>query len=166
MKALQRKKKIVFALSLILTIGFPLGILGIIFGAEKDVVFLLVLGIIFTVLGFYGMPFAWLSYAGLKKYVILNYAVSQDGLRKISDIALQTGCDEKTALNNVNTAISKRYLLGYRLSADKTFLEKIWNDDGDRERTIPISCASCGAKTMVKETDMRCPYCGTVNERG
>ena len=68
MNKLNKSIKTLFFISLGLSIGFPLGIICIVFGATKGLIPLLVLGIILTVAGFYVMPLLWMKYADKRQY--------------------------------------------------------------------------------------------------
>ena len=107
---------------------------------------------------------AWVSFGNYKKYVVLGLIVEHDGLRKLSDIYSQLGVDEKVGREIVNTAISQRYLTGYRISDDGLSLCGIEKAGKDEEKTYVVKCPSCGATSSVTKSDPRCPYCGAPLE--
>ncbi len=84
MQKLNKSIRLYFWFLLVLSVGFPAGILGIIFGATKDLIALLVAGIVFTVLGFYLMPILWLKYAERRQDRGLYCMIVQDGILTVA----------------------------------------------------------------------------------
>ena len=162
MTDIEKKRKRLFTAALLLSIGFPAGILGIIFGAVEGITVLLVAGIILTVAGFYVMPMLWVQYGETRIYLSLNYAIKRDGLRKISEIAAQLGVNEARAKELIEKSFANRYIEGFKFSEDGTAIEEIISKERAAEELIPAKCASCGATAMVSRADPRCPYCGSV----
>lgn len=164
MKNVTKKRRIALITAVLLSVALPVGIFFIIFGASKSVLPVMWLGIFLTVAGFYGCPMAWISFGNYKKYVVLGLIVEHDGLRKLSVIYSQLGADEKAGREIVNTAISQRYLTGYRISDDGLSLCEIEKTEKDKEKTYVVKCPSCGATSSVAKSDPRCPYCGAPLE--
>ena len=162
MDNIRKRKKTLLIVSVLLSIGLPAGVLCIIFGATKSIVFLLVAGIILTVAGFYVMPIMWVKFGEARTYELLCMTVMRDGLRKIKDIAAQMGITEERAAALIKTSLFNRYLEGFMFSEDGTALIEIEAPENP-DATIYIKCQSCGASATVKKSDPRCPYCGSVN---
>ncbi len=161
MKKITKICKIIFALALALSIGFPCGILGIIFGASKHITVLLVLGIIFTVLGFYVMPILWVMYGTLRGDMGLLLMIEADGLHTVFDIANQTGYAIKDVRDRINKLIRKRWLTGYTFTDDE--LVPIGGRPTREKKSYPAkACPRCGAQLPHDGEKYKCEYCGFV----
>lgn len=162
---LDKKRNGLLTAAILLTAGFPAGILMIIFGATKSITFLLVAGIILTVAGFYVMPMLWVKYGDTKIYSVLRSAVVSDELYSVKDIASRLGVKEERALQVIKTSLANRYIEGFKLNDDQTALVELVKKEKPKEnKTVQFKCSSCGASCTVPETDRRCPYCGSVKE--
>lgn len=159
-KVLKKHKRLLLA-SILFTIALPVGIFCIIFGAIKGITALLIVGIILTVCGFYGTPVLWIKASDTKAYVNLCYVIEKDKLMAISAIATQIGSTEENCKTKIKTAISLRYLEGYRIDDDEKNIVPLKEQE---EKTIAIKCPSCGAKSMIKESNPFCPYCNSPIE--
>lgn len=159
-KLVERKKLRLLIISLALTAAFVAGVFFVIFGGIKGITFLLVLGIVCAVAGFYCTPIAWVKYVEAKKYVALEYAIVTDGLRRIKDIAWRVGADEVATRKAIAYALENRYITGLKLDADSDSLVDIGKKTGGG-KTVCVKCEACGAIAEVAVTDLRCPYCGS-----
>lgn len=164
MENIKKKRRVALIAAVILTAALPVGIVFIITGASKSQLPVMWSGIFMTVVGFYGAPIAWVTFGGYKKYVTLGLVVEHDGLRKLSDIYSQLNVNEETGRNIINTALSERYITGYRISDDGIMLEEIEKIEKDKEKTYVVKCPSCGATSSVKKSEPNCPYCGAPLE--
>ncbi|MFR3346866.1 MAG: hypothetical protein ACLTSK_02445 [Christensenellales bacterium] len=63
MERLKKRQAKVLTAAVVMSVLFVVGIPAIILGATNEIWALMILGIIFTVAGFYGMPLVWVSYA-------------------------------------------------------------------------------------------------------
>ena len=153
MKSLNKSINIYTTLAIILSVGFPCGIVGIVFGATRHITALLVVGIVFTVLGFYVAPTLWPKRSELKFLKLLLISIENDKLLSVSELAGQYNKKEEEIVRNINVLIEKRYLTGY-LFKDKKVLEP-----NDRQKALTKSkCPNCGA--VISEEDNACQYCG------
>lgn len=110
MKKLKQSHTKTLIFALLLSIGFVLGILGIIFGAVNGMTWLLVIGIIATVMGFYGAPLVWIRYGEQSSYLAVLECIEIDNIFVLDDIANNLGKKPREILGRVNYLISKRYL--------------------------------------------------------
>ena len=62
-KRFKVKKQRAFGVAMFLTVGLIAGIPMIVLGAVNDITAVMVIGIILTVLGFYGTPVAWVQHS-------------------------------------------------------------------------------------------------------
>lgn len=156
MKRLKQSHTKTLIFALLLSIGFVLGILGIIFGAVNGMTWLLVIGIIATVMGFYGAPLVWIRYGEQSSYLAVLECIEIDNIFVLDDIANNLGKKPREILGRVNYLISKRYLTGYLL-VDQKYLKPI---EENKEVVVTHKCPYCGATLSVGENISSCEYCG------
>ncbi len=133
---------------------FVFGILGIIFGATKGITFLLVVGIVGVVLGFYGTPIAFVKYVEQKTNIAVLDCIINDNLLNINSIASSIGQKPKAVLSTINFLITNRYLKGYLIEGE--VLKPIQN----QETVITHKCPYCGATLALDKEISACEYCG------
>ena len=143
-------------ISIILSVGFVGGVLAIIFGATKGVTILLVIGIIATVLGFYGSPILWIKYGEQFSYIAVLDCIVSDNLLDIDSIATSLGKMPQEVLRIVNYLVTKRYLKGYYVENGK--LKPIENEVEDV--VVTHKCPNCGATIDTSGQYAVCEYCG------
>ncbi len=146
-------------LAIILSVFFVLGIPIIIVSAISGSVLPLVLGILFTVFGFYGMPFAWISFGNLKNLRRVVDAVMEEHLTTNKEVAQQLQISEKVAKESITKAINKRYITGFIYDGEA--LKPNENSAPKKKVVLATNnCLRCGAPIEIGENNMRCPYCG------
>ena len=150
--------------AILLSVGFPCGIVMIVIGAKSDT-FTLVSGIVLTVAGFYVMPMLWVAYGNTAKYAKIAKVVEKNNIYNISDLSQQIGVKSENGLEIVREAIARGYLTGYRVKNNNE-LELIDNVKQLKTDYKTVKCSACGATYSYKRTDKNavCPYCGTHNE--
>ncbi len=166
MNAINKALRGSFALSMILTVmlaaGIPLipvgfAVVGGGFGTALGVI-----GIAFAAVGFYGCPIAWVAYGGKKSLQRVVSAVVEEHIYEVSEIAAQLGLSEKEVRNRIDTCFKKKYFIGYKREGDRLVL----NENKALEDAEHVAeCPHCGARFTYKGTDIRCPYCGSAQER-
>lgn len=161
---------------ILLTLAFVAGIPLIIFGAgntSKGALYLvlLILGIVFVVMGFYGAPMVWIHYGELKRAKVVCDMISKQNFNKISLIASTLGKNQSDINKLINDYITKGYLRGFAV-VDGEFIAK--TDSLKAQNMTDVArlqgkaytkkCTNCGA-VLAFETDdtVVCPYCGTPN---
>lgn len=155
MKNLNKSITILLIWALVLTVCFPAGVLGIIFGASKGIKVLLVCGIIATVLGFYVMPVIWIKYGEAKGLKSVLNAIENDNIYDVKSLAQQLNDSNESIAQKINILIQKRYLQGY-LFVNKEYLEL--NNNKKQVKNNIIKCANCGGEVSA-DSDV-CDYCG------
>lgn len=162
---INKKIAICFIFSLILTIGFPVGIVLICVANKYPIG--LISGIILTAVGFYGMPLLWLKFANLNSQKKLCNLIVKENIQEISALAKINNVDNAQIIAKVNELINNRYLSGYEIVDDKfvvkTSNKVITRTEAERitKNTSTIVCPGCGAPVEVVEGQkMLCPYCG------
>lgn len=157
MKKLKSNIILKMIMGIILPILLVAGIIFIIMFAKKNTI-LLVVGIAFVVLGFYGTPLAWVSYAAKKTDIRLLSLIYDENIYTIDGLASQLGQSVENTLAEVRNLISQGYLTGYLLK-DNSYLElNTYEKQG--KRAVVVKCPSCGAKTKITGTKGFCEYCG------
>lgn len=159
MKKLNNKINVVLIVALILSVGFPLGVVGIIFGATKSLTALLVVGILFAVAGFYVMPILWINYGELKRKRRILLLINNENIYTTSSLAKQLSIDEESVKNNIAYLIEKGYLTGF-LFVDREKLVLNTNKKQTGETRPKIKCPNCGALMDYDEVVSVCEYCG------
>lgn len=159
MEHIQKTTRLLLIFAILSACLFIAGIPMIVLGALKNT-FLMILGILLTVVGFYAAPILFVAYAAKKETRRLIFAVCCEHLTTLSDIALQISKSEETTAALIRKAIEKCDLVGY--SFDGTALQVIRRTD-PMKKTILTECPSCGAQIRHRENDeVACPYCGTL----
>lgn len=150
-------------LSILLTVCFVAGIPLIISGAKSSTI-LLVLGIVMTVLGFYGSPMAWINYGKICSEKSIYFAITEDNLLSAKEIASNLGRQEKEIIELINHLISSRFLTGYKLDENGklTKLAKQKEEQESHQKELKSrKCPNCGATlTKTKDNKYICKYCG------
>ncbi len=160
MQKLNRQIRRLFFISLALSVGFPLGVLGIVFGAVKWLIPLLVIGIVLTVGGFYAMPLLWVKYADRRHDRTLLFMIENEYIYTVSGLAAQAGYREGDVRDRIMRMIRTQILVGYLFQNDTLELNTNRRQAGMRGTTM--ECPNCCA-TMVHDGELyRCAYCGNA----
>ena len=158
MKKLKKEIRIYFFVSLMASLMFVVGIplIPIFVGKSWPIA---IIGIVFTVFGFYGMPFLWLKYGslyGIKKIVV---AIIEDNLLTVRELSMQMQLNEAEIRNRIAKAIQKRYIIGFVFDGETLSL----NQNKKPAYKIDVNtCEKCSAPLSVTETEVVCKYCGTI----
>lgn len=150
--------------SIIFTIMFLVGILLIIFHPNP---FLFMLGIVFSVIGFYGMPISWVDYSNFKAHKNLCDQITNDHILDIQMLAKINNVSFDKMKDKVKSYLRRRYLTGYEIKDDNFLVpinfskrEKFLQEEDDV--CIKI-CSSCGAKVELRnKKSTKCPYCDST----
>ncbi len=157
MELLNKKIKTLFWVALMLSVGFPAGILGIIFGASEGIVALLVAGILLCVAGFYVMPILWLKYAERRQERTLLLMIECDHIRTVAELAAQSGHSEADVRAKIKRMINSRVLVGYIFCED--VLESNNNKLKEELSLQTRKCECCGAPMIFDGKKFLCEYC-------
>ena len=164
MEKAEKSVKKRFYISLFLTIYFIVGIPLLVVGATRlsqggGYVFMLVLGIIGAVVGFYGMPVAWVMYGNARTELALVSAVRNEHLYTVQELSARLASNEKQTSANLDNCIRKGYLTGYLRKGDRLYL----NENTELKPTeYSVECTRCGAYVTYTGTGAKCPYCGSA----
>ncbi len=101
MNKLNAKINRLFGISLAMSIGFPIGILCVVFGAINWIVPLFVVGILLVVAGFYIMPILWVQYAEKRGYRVVLRMIENEHIYTYVELSEQTGYNQKKVINIV-----------------------------------------------------------------
>ena len=158
MKKITKSTNIKLSIAILTAIGFVGGILMIIFGAGKSTA-MLVTGIILCVYGFYGTPMWFISYGETKGLRRVIFAIENEKIYSVKDIATQLQQPEKEVKEKINKAIQNNYLSGFLFDGENL---KANNNKGQVKKVG--KCENCGGTLERKDGKLFCPYCETVYE--
>ena len=159
MDRLNKSIKIKFFLALICSICLPAGILLIIFSGGK--VGILATGIVLAVLGFYGTPMLWISYANTKSLKTTLRLITNEHIYTVQDLASQLSVDKKQVELSINTLITKGFLTGFLFHDGILELNTNKKQTGTAKTT---KCPNCGGIMTFDGIHYICDYCGFVLE--
>lgn len=158
MKSIEKTLKNSLILSICLSVGFVAGIPAIVLGAVNEITAVMVIGIILTVIGFYGTPMAWINYGANRSLKRLINAIKEEHLYSVQELAVHLSQSEKVIRTNLNKCFLKGYLTGYKKDGDNIIL----NEGVDlNKKEYSASCPFCGAKFTYTIDNPRCPYCNS-----
>ncbi len=160
MEKICKKQKIVFIFALLLSVGFVLSIPAIIFGAINGKTLLLVVGIIFAVLGFYGSPILWMQFGTLNRTKRIVYAVDEEKIYTVEEIASQLQLSTSEVKSQLITAINKNYINGLLFDGKKLTANK-----NKSALKVLSRCENCGAPLKKTSDGKYCPYCHSMFEK-
>lgn len=163
MERLKKRQAKVLTAAVVMSVLFVVGIPAIILGATNEIWALMILGIVFTVAGFYGMPLVWVSYASGFSLLRVVELVERDNVYSVEEIASQTNCSKRDVLQKIRKVLEKRYIEGYLLVDDSRL--KLNENVRQKRARMTVKCHNCGAAVEISEADANCPYCGTVVTR-
>ncbi len=160
MEKLNRQIRRLFLLCLTLSAGLPAGIVGTVLGAVYGMIPVLVLGILFTVLGFYLMPILWVQYADRRKDRTLLFMIEQEYLYTVEGLALQTGYAQEEVRQRIQKLILRHVLAGYLFLEDRLVPN---TNEKQTEHSMPTKiCPSCGGTMRFAGSYFRCEYCNRI----
>lgn len=155
-------RKLIF--SIVLSVCFVIGIPLIIYGAMKAKL-LMVIGIIMVALGFYGAPMAWISFGNIVSLKSVLFAITEDHLSSVSEIAGNLGLNEKDVKSKINTLLSQRFLTGYKLEEDGKITSLQKPKEENKELKLK-KCPNCGANLIeTKDHKYKCKYCDVTFDK-
>ena len=156
MSKYKKDKSLMLFFAILLSVLFVVGIPGIILSAGKNYI-IMAICIIFVAGGFYVMPILWVQFASLCSLGRLIYAVENEYIYTVKDLAIYLNKDEKTAKSEINRCIQKRYLTGYLFDGETLTL----NENKKVGKTVKtVVCSGCGATVNISDGLNRCEYCG------
>lgn len=158
MKSVRKALKKALILSIFLSVAFIVGIPAIVFGACNRLWLLMAFGITLTVIGFYGMPIAWIYYGGVRNLERLVYTITEEHIYTVQALSEHLSVSEKETRNRLEKCLRKMYLQGYSKNGDNIVL----NDEVPlNKKQFSAACPNCGAKFFYTLESPRCPYCNS-----
>ena len=156
LKRMRQLKLKSLLLSFLLIIMFVSGILMMIFSAIQDMTILLVLVIIFTGLGFYGTPIAWVRFGSLAGLQNTLQVIEQEKITELKKLSIHLSKNEKQVKRDIRALIRLNCLKGYTLDDFGNI-----TTNQPKEETIKVGkCPHCSAPLSFDEDMIRCAYCG------
>ena len=154
MSKYKKDKSLMLFFAILLSVLFVAGIPGIVLSAGKSAI-LLALSIICVAAGFYVMPILWIQFGSLCSLGRLIFAVENEYIYTVKDLAIYLNKDEKSVRNEINTCIRKRYLTGYLFDGETLTL----NENKKVGKTVrTVVCSGCGATVNITDGMNRCEY--------
>lgn len=159
MEKLNKKIRVCFIISLLLSILTPLSIVGIVLFANKSTL-LLVISIAVLVISFYSLPLLWLHFANLKTMKRILNAIMKENIYSTEEIGRHLQMPEKNITTNINTLIKHMYLKGFLFDGKTLSINK----NKKQGKVFVNKCSECGAINKSQEVEYCCPYCGSKYE--
>ncbi len=158
-KAMRGRMMLAIVLSAMLVCGIPMIPVGFIYVMPVGII-----GIIFTVCGFYGCPVAWTTFGSLASYRGVCSMIEEDGIYSVREIAATLGTNEKKVKQQVAYLVSKRFLRGYTFDGvDKiTPVGAAATTGKTAEAALTGKCPNCGATLTEEDGKLHCRWCGGV----
>lgn len=157
-KDLKTRLIVSFVVTIMLVFGIPL----IIVGATQSIWAILGIGISFTVIGFYGAPISWTTYANFKTLKRIVDCVNEENLLTTEEISKQLQIDEKSVKQQLTLAIKKKYITGFLFDGSTLTAN---NKETSKKRVLENKCPNCGAVMDFNETKWHCSYCNSKFEK-
>ena len=157
MEKIEKTLRTKFFAALVMSVLFVAGIPLIPVGAVNGIYPVMIVGIVFTAVGFYGTPILWTSYGATRSLRRVVFAVEKENLYSVQEIASQLSMSEKQVRGLLTDCFRKGYLEGYVREGDE-----ITTLGGDKPggRTRAAVCPYCGANFTYQGRNAVCPYCG------
>ena len=156
MEKIRKNIRAKFYLALSSSIMFVIGIPLIpIFAGDNW--FLMILGIVLVVYGFYGTPLYWVSYAMSIRTKNVIEAIIYDHILTVSDLSNHLQLNEQDIINQINKIIKNRYIIGYLFDGVKLSLNE---NEKPQKKIKNVICVGCGASLTIRDDSILCPYCG------
>lgn len=141
--------------ALIISVMFVVGIVMIpVFAGRLE---LLILGIVFTVVGFYGTPLIWIKFGNDIQVARVVDAVLEEKLLSNREISQYLQKDEKLVKSMITTAIKKKYLTGFLYDGVTLSLNEKKRQIGKKNN----KCENCCGLMEELDDAFYCPYCGS-----
>lgn len=163
MKKLNKKIVSYFFVSLFASVALVIGVPTIVFGAIGRLWYLLALGILAVVFGFYGTPLLWIHYANLLGYMTILRLIEEQHYYSVTDLAMQTNINEKSIVEKINYLITHFYLTDFSFDGNKLVLNE---RKSQSRKLLKNKCSNCGAVLEVLGNEVKCEYCGAIYETG
>ena len=158
MKKINKDVKVLFCWAIIASILFVVGIPLIPIFAGKNW-FVMALGIVFVVFGFYGTPLLWVAYGSKRSLKRVVEAITEEHLYSNKDIALHIQTTEQNVKDQIIKAIRKKYITGFVYDGIELHL----NEKQKQMNMVEVNkCKNCSAALTVTQEKIYCKYCGTI----
>lgn len=155
-KATKKTFYVALLWSILFVIGIPMIVIGAVHLTKGAVwIIMMVLGIVFTASGIWGVPLMWVNYAKKRKLQRIAIVISGSESLTIDILSDTIGRTQPETRTAVRELLQKGWLTGY------AFVDQ--EDRVKKTSTLDIHhavCTYCGASFEFKGTDSRCPYCG------
>ncbi len=154
MDGLRKHIRLLFFTALSMSVGLPLGILAIVFGAIKWIVPLFACGIAFVAVGLIVTPFAWIRYVERRHDRKILRLIEREGVDTIADLSRRTGWSEWHVRGRVRRMMFLHLLEGYLLPNDRIAIDPRRSAVARTRR-----CDRCGANMRHNSIKFICDYC-------
>lgn len=167
-KDIKKDCRKLLVVSIVLSAMFVAGIPFIVLGATNlssggGYVFLMIVGIVFTAVGFYGTPICWVQYGEKVSLKNLYEIITVDKMYNVKELSQNLNKNEKTIANQITTLIQKRYLVGFTF-VDRQELKVSDNVSKNTKIVNTKKCPNCGANLTISGNTGVCEYCNATFE--
>lgn len=165
MKKIEQSLHIHFAFALACSILMVLGVPMIVCGATKPdwlplPTLFLILGIILSGGGFYGVPILWTTYGARRELRVLIYAVEVLELRDVAALSSHLRKPAEEVRTKLDTCLSQGYLPRLYREGDRLIEPTRRQNPADENHDAVCPC--CSAHFTYRGTRGICPYCGVA----
>lgn len=158
MKPVKKAVLTSLIVSLLFTFGLLCGIPAIVLGAVYGITAVFAIGIVCTVLGFYGIPVSWSIYSNKRGLMRLVSAIVEENIYNVNELAEHLTLSYGEVKSRLSLCFARKYLAGYRREGDNIVLNE---GVALGKKQYGAECPNCGAKFTYTAGNARCPYCNT-----
>ncbi len=159
MKSLSRTASKFKFWGIIMIFGLVLGIPAVVLGPIFKIWALLIVGIVGIICGMYVMPFMWSKYGTCKRLLSVQQLIVMDNILSLQQLSINLNWHINNVRRNVVTLISKRYIVGYLLTADNILVKNEMQEE--EVEFVQTKCPNCGASLNIDNNTAFCPYCNS-----
>ncbi len=157
MKVVTKSKNKWFFWSLVASLTFVVGMIGVPLFAVGGNFVLMGICIAAMVFGFFALPFFWLAFAIRMSVLRTCIAIEQEHIYNVVQIATHLARPPSVIINHINKLIAWR-AIDYQFDGQQLFL----GGTKLEEQKWTQKCPSCGANISGSGVDGECQYCGWI----
>lgn len=158
MEKMQRQTRVMLVCAIILSVMFPLGIVGIVLTAINKMIPLVIMFAVMTGFCFYAVPIMWTSYGTKLQHKKVLSCIEIDRYENVDKISSATQISKKEVASIIRSLIGKSCLHGYAFDGEN--LQII--EEGKLKspsKSGKVKCPNCGASYQINDENGTCPYC-------
>jgi len=157
MKVVSKSKNKWFFWSMVASVAFVAGIVGVPIFAVAGNFVLMAVCIASMVFGFFALPFFWLAFATRVSVLRTCIAIEQEHIYTVAQLSSHLAKQPNVIVSHLNKLIAWR-AIDYQFDGQQLFL----GGTKLEEQKWSIKCPSCGANVSGTGFDGECQYCGWI----